>query len=208
MADVYGFDQDTALRLKAMASQPRKLDSQPPYRRRQPTGGGGGGRYFKLAEDHLPGRAWIWARSCNRGGAIGSPPPLPEQVYFMGSLLAGAREGYQVLAVLVEGSWEMAQGNGCIVTTCGVNNGSSINPGNPPQATVGTAYSHSVTTSGLSGAIVATELPPGISFSGTAFSGTPTTAGDYFAKLVGPRTVSGNSCAVTRLVRITVVEPE
>jgi hypothetical protein len=174
--------------------------------RRQNRGGGGSeGRYFKLAEDHFPTRDWIWANECNRAGTLISDDP--EQVYFMGSLLAGARVNYQVLAVTVDGTWETVQGIGCIDTACGLTNGESIDPNEPPEATVGTAYSHSVLTSGLTGAIVATALPPGITFSGTSFSGTPTTAATYFVKLVGPKTLGVRNCQVTRLVKIVVVEP-
>lgn len=162
--------------------------------------------YLRLIEDHLPGRPYIWAIRSDRGGTTLAGVTEPAKLWYPQTLLQGARLNYLVQAQRIAGEWEFVQGSGCIPTTCNpATNGSSVEPGTPPQGVVGTAYSHTITTSGLSGAVTATALPPGITLSGTTFSGTPTTAGKYWVVVTGPKTGAG--CNVTRIVHIEVVEP-
>lgn len=149
-------------------------------------------RFYELMED--AGAAAIYARQTDR--LNNATETRVDVVYNWEGLLDDAQAGYVGLFGRVAGEWVFVQGP-CIVA-CATEG--SLSAGSPPTGTVGAAYSHTVTGSGLASAISVTGLPPGLSASGGAISGTPTEAGTYYAVA----TATADSCTLTKVVPITI----
>ena len=160
-----------------------------PYGRR---GGGGGLKYFKLRED-CTGNGAFWAQLSDRNGSDGGGY---YQVYNWLGLITDAQAGYVAQYSKINGTWDFTQGP-CI-TPCETTGTLSV--GSPPDGTVDTPYTHSVTGTNLDSAISIGGLPPGLSASGGDISGTPTTAGTYY----GTATATADSCTLTRVFVITI----
>lgn len=165
--------------------------------------GSAGSAYYKLAEDWLPTRNWIYAYPCDRLGTISSTTPI--QLKYIGNLLRYARVGLVVLANRIDGLWEAAQVGDCISTTC-KDSTATVSGNEPPIGTVGEAYNFAIAVSNLSSAISASNLPPGILLDGNDLDGEPTTAGTWYVVITGPKTHSGATCNVTRMLKVVVNE--
>lgn len=199
---VFGFDRVTAMRLKRKG----RLRSE----------GGVGGkatllnkkqgrvRYFKLLED-MEGTTSAYAQNSDKTGASLGGHVLVHQ---WAGLLEGAKAGYFGQFVLIDGTWDFQQGP-CI-GVCETVDPAYITVGNPPDGVVDEAYAgHTVSGTGLSYPIEITGLPPGLTETGGAISGTPTTAGTYYAVATGSApAVGGGTCAFTKIVVITITEAE
>lgn len=122
-------------------------------------------------------------------------------VHFNFSALTGFQPGYQGECVFENGRFWHVYGP----ASTPPNTAGSITPPGIRTATVGTPLSFALTSSGLSSAMSATGLPPGITLSGSTISGTPTTAGNYYAVVTAtaPLIPSG-STTITRIVAIYV----
>jgi hypothetical protein len=201
--DVYGFDRARAERLKAIADHPRVINSLRPPRKRQPTGGGEQLAFYKAAEDLAPTRSWFYANPCDRNGNITDDTDFT-MVYKWGTSLTNMRAGYLMLTTVVDGD-RVPIPIDCVPTSC-ANSGASVTADSAPAGEVGTSYTYTFTTAGLSSAATATGLPDGLTLSGTTISGTPTTAGSFYVKITGPKTVGSTNCNVTRIVLITIAE--
>jgi hypothetical protein len=82
--------------------------------------------------------------------------------------------------------------------TLTINAAIGVDPATLPDATVGTAYSQTVTTTGGTGTVTLTQggtLPPGLTFTAATglLSGTPTTAGSYSFSITGTDTVGAST---------------
>lgn len=175
---------------------PRRSSENPirdpsPYDRR---GGGGGTKYFKLRED-ATGNGAFWAQKSDRNGSdLGGHV----QVYNWEDLITGAQAGYLAQYSRVSGTWDFTQGP-CI-TLCATDG--TLTAGSPPAGTVDSPYTHTVTGTNLDTGITVTGLPPGLSATGGAISGTPTTAGTYYLTA----TATADSCTLTRVFVIVIAE--
>ncbi len=156
---------------------------------------------FKLLAD-VTGPGPVWAKKCNIQGEI-----LDEtwgQVYNWEALLDNAGAGYIGLFVLVDTLWVLD--NGPCIPERDVGEG-AITPGDPPEGTVGSAYTFTVDGAALSTDMAATGLPPGLSIAGSTgvISGTPTEAGT-FGVVVTAETESGDGGTITTAFQIGIVE--
>jgi hypothetical protein len=159
--------------------------------------------FYKSAEDLAPTRQWFYANPCDREGTVTDATSFV-RVYRWGASLTNMRVGYQMITTVVDGE-RVPIPVDCISAAC-ASSGASVTADSAPGGTVGTAYTYTFTTAGLSSSATATSLPPGLTLSGTTISGTPTTAGDYYVKITGPKTVGSTNCNVTRIVLITIAE--
>jgi hypothetical protein len=209
MARLYGFDRDTAMKLRKRSAK-------------QSTGGtggratllpkvrGGSSRFFMLIEDSTSSTtAEFWAKQVvDPTGA--SPSATPEKVTPW--VAAGAQAGYIAMYERINGKWYFSQG-ACfsICTTAGV-----LTVGTAPAGTVGVAYSHSVSGSGLTAGDFSTVdfegLPPGLDHTAEAISGTPTEAGTFYvivtATAPGSGDSTGETCTLTKVLVITIAPEE
>lgn len=149
-------------------------------------------QYFRLAEDAKPGATYAY--TTNR--ADDDPGTELITVYNWAGLIDDAQAGYHALFGRVDGEWVFVQGP-CI-TPC-VHTG-SLNLGSPPDGTVGEEYGgHTVTGTNVTG-ISISGLPPGLSATGGAISGTPTAAGTFIAIV----TATAGDCTLTQSMPITI----
>lgn len=123
--------------------------------------------------------------------------------------LDGAKAGYEGDCTPFEDHYYFDFGP-CIVEC---QSGGLITGGTPATGTVGTAYSHTVTSSGLTGSVSMSGLPPGLSASAGVISGTPTTAGQYMVIVTGTATKTGptpvtpgDTCTIKTYILITIEE--
>lgn len=171
---------------------------------------GGGGKlldFYEIQEDDTTARQWLWAVPTLRTGAY--PSGSIEgwtKLYKWQNLLSNVKAGYKCKGDLVRGEWCFDQGP-CISANC--TTGEAISGDQPAtNAVVGTSYSFTFTTSGLTaGSLASSGLPPGLTRSGTTISGTPTTAGEYWAIVTGSAVISSSTCSVKRVYKFTVVNP-
>lgn len=201
MPKVYGHDRDTAARLRRK-SRKEYINANPPRAVLLPKTGGGGSpiRYYRLAED-VTGDGPFWARETNRMNEITGDWT---RVYNWAGLITGAVAGYYGQFSLIEGTWDFTQGP-CVIpcVTDGV-----LLVGEPPGATVGEDFSHTITSSGLGSLISVIGLPPGLTYDDPTISGSPTTPGTYYVTLsaTAPSTDGYSSCTLTRVLVIVVGE--
>jgi hypothetical protein len=138
--------------------------------------------------------------------ATGLPPGLS----FNGSTgaITGIPTQPGTFTVVITGT---SQTNSCPVTRafnltiaeCDVD-GSSIDIDDPPNGVVDAAYSHTIIGTLIDGDMVATGLPPGLSFNGAtgAITGTPTTEGTWIVTISG--LTDTNGCVLTVQFPFTV----
>ena len=135
------------------------------------------------------------------GGASGCGPALPYQYRILGgSLPPGltlSKDGRVSGIPTAAGTWnvwiELSDENPPSAAWCRpetaerefqfvIQPGMAIMPTSAPPATIGAAYSLGLSAEGAGSATtwsISGQLPPGLTFSGTAITGTPTTAGSY-----------------------------
>ena len=169
-------------------------------------GGGGSAKFFKLIEDSTSSTsAEFWAVSVTTpAGASPSTDPVKVTPW----VAATAQAGYIAMYERIGGKWYFSQGP-CftVCTTAG-----TLSVGSPPAGTVGAAYSHSVSGSGLTGGNYSSvdfeDLPPGLTHTAEAISGTPTQAGTFYvivtATAPGSGDSTGDTCTLTRVLVITI----
>jgi hypothetical protein len=181
--------------------------------------GGGAGRvkYFRLQEDAATTRIPIYAVEVFDDGSLGTEYV---EVYSRFNWLLVAKVDQNLMAIWngEKSRWDYVPGH-CIVFNNAHNQNAAIDstytpsggtPQDAPNGTVGTSYSHTITTASLTGAPTVTQLPPGLSASWNSgpatvsISGTPTTAGVYYIKLVGTPTGGASGDFRTRLVKVVV----
>lgn len=155
-------------------------------------------RYFKLRED-VTGNGPFWAQNSNKeGDSLGGYL----QVHNWQSIMTGAQAGYVCQCLLINGTWDVTLGPcapGC--ATAG-----TITIANPPVGTVGNAYTHTVSNSGLS-TFTASELPEGLSMDASGeITGTPQESGTFYVELTGtsPTIPSGGTCTLTRILVLVI----
>lgn len=167
---------------------------------------GGGGRvngFYEIMEDDTTARQWLWARRMTR---TGTPIEEWKQLYKWEDLLSNVKAGYKCKADLVDNEWCFDQGP-CVPSSC--NTGDRISANLPPDGVVGASYTFSFTTTGLtSGTLASSGLPPGLTRSGTTISGTPTTAGEWWALVEGSTTLGSTTCPLKRRFKFKITEPE
>lgn len=180
--------------------------------------GGGVGqiKYLRLQEDAATTRREIYAFELFDDGSLGTEYLA---VYDRFNWLAVARVGQDLMAIwdASKSRWAYVPGS-CVTYNSANNQAAAINstytpsggtPQDAPNGTVGVSYSHTISTTQINTPTV-TDLPGGITSSwnsGTGvitLSGTPTTAGEYFVKIVATATGSGLPGTRTRLVRILI----
>jgi Putative Ig domain len=172
--------------------------------------GGSDVRYFVLAEDavEIPVYAYPGELNETTGDIDIVADTDPFELYYSNQCLSSpdrAQSGYSGHYGTDDGGRKIFTFGPCI---SGCTTSASITPGTPPAGTVGVAYSHTVTKSGLNGSgIAATGLPAGLSInSGTgAITGTPTTAGTYWVAFTGTSTDTP-ACNLTRVAKIVIAE--
>lgn len=160
--------------------------------------------FYLTAEDDATGwRDYVWAQKCDRLGYITDSAYV--KLWNWGNttkILTNVKANYVAKSSVVNGQLTFSQGV-CIDGSCNV--ASSISANILPTGTVGTSYSASFATSSLDGPVTVTgALPPGITRSGTNFSGTPTTAGKYYIVVTGVRTVGTSPCTITRVFEFII----
>ena len=157
----------------------------PPPSRNSP-----GSRYFKLLEDATStGVQMVIAEASNKyGDSLGGY----YEVYSWSGILEGAQAGFFGQFSKIDGTWDFTQGK--CPTKCphtGV-----VTPGSAPNGVVGTAYSHTVTNSGVT-SLTASDLPPGVTMNGSGvLSGTPTEIGDFYVSITANATKTAAAVAV------------
>lgn len=176
-------------------------------------GSGNALKFFTLLEDvDGAGLVEVWAVASS---ATGVKTGDPVQVVSWEGIINGAQADYTALFSKVDGQWVFVQGP-CI-TACFTDGEVSL--GEVPDATEGSAWSHTITVSGLSvGTVLSYEdLPAWVTASGSSnntLSGTPGdgTAGTYYVTVQGEAPGVGESeedtCIITKVLVIVVVEPE
>ncbi len=206
MADIWGFSKTTADRLAAFANTPKEISKARTQLNRQPRVIGGELRFFKLREDVIgSGRVTVWAQNSDDTGA--SLGGHTEVVSWLG-IINGAKAGYVGMFSLIDGNWEFVQGN-CVVPCVPTG---SITVGSPPGGTVDEAYAgHTVTETDTNSDLAISGLPPGLSETGGVISGTPTSAGTYYAIATATSPKTGdeeNDCTITKIVKIVIAPAE
>lgn len=173
-----------------------------------PGGGKGGGGAFVLAEDCTgPGFVYAWPATFNAesGATTITPGSKPFKLGHQESTLftpKPAKAGYK-------GQWKSIDGQrvfdfGPCIDGCQTS--SSISPGSPPDGEVGTAYTHTVSVSGLNeDGVSSPNLPPGLTINSSTgeITGTPTTAGTYFVVFTADSN-DDPACPLTRMTKITI----
>lgn len=181
-------------------------------------GGGGnvGVKFFRLQEDAATTRREIYAFELNDDGTLESEY-VPIYDRFNWLLLAKVEQQVMALWDPIKSRWTFLPGH-CPVSNSSHNNNAAINSvyvsggvsQDSPNGTVGTAYSHTITTTNILANPVVTQLPPGISATwvgGNAtitLTGTPTQAGTYYVKIVGTATGNAVNDFRTRLVKVVI----
>lgn len=212
---VVGFYESTAKRILNRLGSGNEQIFQEWQRGRG--GGGASVKFFRLQEDAATTRKDIYAFELEDDGTL-----LTEYtpIYDRFNWLAVARASQDVMAVWdsIKGRWCYVPGS-CITFNSSNNQAAAItstytpsggDPQDAPDGVVGTAYSHVVTTAFIvsSPAPTVTGLPPGVSSSWSSpnltLSGTPTTAGTYYVKIVASASGSGIAGTRTRIVKIVV----
>lgn len=167
--------------------------------------GGGSLKYCVLAEDATSCPVWAFRATMADDGTVTTNEPSDLfQLYFHSELLSApkvARAGYTCMYGKDDDGRDSFIGNPCIVScdTEAVIDGSGL-----PDGEVGTAYSGTVTATGLNGAgVTAFGLPPGLSINSTTgvITGIPTTAGTYLVMFAGQDSAS---CRVKDIEEIVI----
>lgn len=206
MPRIFGFEEDTARRLKRLVGGPVQVGTARTEPRRRP-------QilselfFFRLLEDAAGLYGPAWARETDRLGTVDG---RVFQLYWWNSLLDGAVAGY--LGTCASIQQEMIFNQGPCIVEC--HSDGIITPGTSPSATVGSAYSHTVGNSDVTG-LSASGLPAGLSMdSAGAITGTPTAAGKYYpvitgsAVKTGPEADPSGNCLISKVLPITVAEAE
>jgi len=168
-----------------------------------PQGGGGNIRWVSLISD-MDGTSGL-ARFAVRQGGIVDNESEPIEVYAWDGLWSNARAGYHGKANLQDGEWSWLQGP--CVNSCSTSG--SISAGDPPEAMVGQAYSHTITSDGLDSGPSVGSLPDGLTFNAPNIEGIPTTAKTHYIKITGsaPKT-GGGTCTITKVIKLVIKEEE
>jgi len=184
---------------------------QPKSRARVVNVGGDTARFFKLIEDAAPsGLTPVYAlQVANPSG--GSPATTPEHVVPWLSGDAGAKADYIAMYEKISGAWYFSQGD--CPAACPTDGTLSV--GSPPTGTVGVAYTHSVSGTGLTGggysSVDFAGLPPGLTHDEEDISGTPTEAGTFYVVVTATAVNSEDAeatCTITKVLRIVIEEAE
>lgn len=206
MAKLYAFERGEATRIRKKNQRSKSGGVGGDATLLPKSGGGSPLKYFKLLEDgtSLYGPSWarLTDRTASENGTIIA-------LYWWEGLLVGAQPGYHGLCSKVDGDWTFVQGP-CIYPC---ESSGTISPGDPPDGEVGAVYAgHVVSSTNLNlGTLSATGMPPGLSMDTSGLvSGTPTTAGTYYAIVTGTAPGTGDNengtCTITAVLRITVTE--
>lgn len=173
-------------------------------------------KYLRLQEDAPTTRDEIYCKEVFDDGSLGT---VFLDLYDRFGWLSVARVNQDVMAIYDSSAarWAYIPGS-CVTFNSANNQAAAINstytpsggsPQDSPDGTVGTSYSHTISTAQINTPTVA-DLPAGITSSwnsGTGvitLSGTPTTAGTYHVKITATATGGGTPGTRTRLVRIVV----
>jgi hypothetical protein len=173
-------------------------------------GGGSAGRFYKLIEDSHPTNGLIQKYAVRVGSPAGESPettPILVVPWLLAPVLAGHIGWY----MQHDGKWYFIQGD--CPAECP--NDGVLTVGTAPNGTVGEAYSHAVSGSGLTDGDLSSVgfegLPPGLTGTDGAISGTPTEAGTFYVVVSATAPNSEDeeeTCTLTRVLVIVIEETE
>jgi len=173
--------------------------------------GGSVGRWYKLIEDSHPTNGLLPRYAVRVKSPAGDDPESTPSLV-VPWLLAPVKAGHVAWYVLDAGKWYFNQGDCPEECT----SDGTLDVDSPATGTVGEAFTHSVSGTGLTGggytSVEFDGLPDGITADDEDLSGTPTTAGTYYvivtATSPGTGDSEGDTCTLTRVLVITIEEAE
>jgi hypothetical protein len=157
-------------------------------------------QFFNLVEDLLG--PYALGKRATSDGTIINPDSTAINLHTEWNRPLGAKAGYYGLWYRNGGKWKFLQGP-CIDNSCDLED-SDIDLDSPPEGTVNEVYTHTIIATDLAGDMVATGLPPGLTFNGTTgvISGTPTQEGIFTVVISG--TSVENECPITRAFNLVI----